>query len=180
MRTLFAAAACALLGTACGGNAPPVGLTGAAASPGTTGAAAHAAPSGAASPTAHAPASGVAAGGAKGGAAASATPQTNAAQGGITLTLGAACVVPGGRQSLTITTGAPSSVSYDTRYADGSLGSTYGGVGISRTAADGTYRTAWTVSTAAPAGTATVSAGASRNGYLRTAVPATFTVAAHC
>ena len=89
-------------------------------------------------------------------------------------------MAPGGRQSLTITTGAPSSVSFDTRYADGSLGSANGGAGIGRTAADGTYRTAWTVSAAAPLGDATVSAGASRNGFLWTAAPATFTVATHC
>lgn len=110
------------------------------------------------------------------------TPANGAAAAGdaITLTLGAACVAPGGRQSLTIDTGTLASISFDTRYADGSLGSTNGGAGIGRTNADGIYRTQWTVSTAAPPGPATVSAGASRDGRLWTSAPATFTVAARC
>ncbi len=99
---------------------------------------------------------------------------------GITIALSAQCVVPGSAERLTISTGAPSSVSYDTRYADGRLGTQGGGAGVGRTAADGTYRTAWTVPATAALGTATVSAGASRGGRLWTAAPATFTVASRC
>jgi hypothetical protein len=116
-------------------------------------------------------------------APASARPGTGAAAASsspLRIALGATCVTPGGRQTVAITLDGAASVSFNTRYADGNLGTTYGGSGVGTTAADGTYRSAFTVSAAAPLGTATVNAGASRNGHLWTAAPATFTVATRC
>ncbi len=98
----------------------------------------------------------------------------------ISVRLGAACVTPGGRQTLTITTRGQASVSFNTRYADGHLGNTYGGVGIGTTTADGAFHTAWTVAAAAPLGSAAVMAGMSRDSHWWTAPAAGFTVAARC
>lgn len=94
--------------------------------------------------------------------------------------LGATCVAPGARQTLTITTRGQASVSFNTRYADGHLGNTYGGVGIGTTTADGAFHTAWTVAAAAPPGSAAVMAGMSRDSHWWTAPAAGFTVAARC
>ena len=89
-------------------------------------------------------------------------------------------MVPGGQQTIFIATSGQASVSYNTHYSDGKLGANYGGVRIGMTDSQGAFRDAWTISTGAPSGTATVDAGMSQNGTWSTAPAVAFTVAAHC
>ena len=67
----------------------------------------------------------------------------------------ASCVIPGGHQALTITAPAGYTVAFDTQYADGNDGSTYGGTDTGIVGADGHFTSSWTVSALAPPGGAT-------------------------
>jgi len=96
-----------------------------------------------------------------------------------TLALGANCVVPGGTQSLTAYSRPGYSVSFNSQYADGKFGNSYGGYGVLATDARGVARATWTVAATAPIGTVTVAAGTA-NGGPATVVRETFTLAAHC
>jgi hypothetical protein len=98
----------------------------------------------------------------------------------ISVRLAFACVAPGQRQYITITTPRQSSVTFNTHYPDGKSGSDYGGVAIGTTTTAGTYQNGWTVASGAPLGVATVEAGASRDGSVATAPGVRFNVAAHC
>jgi hypothetical protein len=75
--------------------------------------------------------------------------------------LSAACVTPGGSQTITIHGDPYWGVVFDTRYPDGKDGQTYGGIDYrGNTGASGTYVMTWAVSVAAPVGDADVEAGA--------------------
>ncbi len=187
MRRVLAGGALTILMAGCSANASgtaqhPIGGAGAAASsdPGTIGT------SGAGLGSTAPPTGSV---GQLGASAGSKTPPVAGIPGGsgalsassadITVTLGAGCVVPGGRQTIAISTHGQASVSYGTRYADGAVG-TYGGVRAGTTDSAGQFRDEWTVAPDAPAGSASVQAGMSRGGRWSTAPIISFTVAAHC
>ena len=116
------------------------------------------------------------AGGAAGGQAAG-TPSAGASW--FTVSLGSACVVPGGTQTLAAHSRPGYTVAFNSRYADGKSGDTYGGFGVLPTDASGTVTSHWTVAATAPLGTVTLGAGTA-NGGPATTLTRTFTVAAHC
>jgi len=96
-----------------------------------------------------------------------------------TATLSASCVVPGGTETLTAHSRPGYTVAYNTRYADGKMGDSYGGYGVVPTDAAGTAVIRWTVSPSAPLGSATVSVGTG-NGGPTTTLSRSFVVAGHC
>ena len=96
-----------------------------------------------------------------------------------TVTLGASCVVPGGTQTLTAQSHPGYTVAYNSHYADGHTGDSYGGYGVVATDAHGRVVVSWTVSASAPLGPVTVGAGTA-NGGPATTLTRSFTVAAHC
>lgn len=126
-----------------------------------------------ASPTAPAtsPAGGVAAQGH------TAPPPSPAAS--FTVTLAASCVIPGGTQTLTAQSRPGYTVAYNSHYADGKTGDTYGGYGLLTTDARGRAVATWTVATSAPLGQVTIGVGTA-NGGAPTTATRTFVVAAHC
>jgi hypothetical protein len=75
--------------------------------------------------------------------------------------LSKSCVVPGSEQTLTIHSRPKMSVIFDTLYPDQKDGQAYSGIDAhGRTDAAGSYVNTWTVSPAAPTGTAKVNAAA--------------------
>jgi hypothetical protein len=75
--------------------------------------------------------------------------------------LSKSCVVPGSEQTLTIHSRPKMSVIFDTLYPDQKDGQAYAGIDAhGRTDAAGSYVNTWTVSPAAPTGTAKVNAAA--------------------
>jgi hypothetical protein len=71
------------------------------------------------------------------------------------------CVVPGSTQTLTVHARPKMSVIFDTLYPDQKDGQVYGGIDAhGRTDVAGSYTMTWTVSAAAPRGTAKVNAAA--------------------
>jgi hypothetical protein len=95
------------------------------------------------------------------------------------VTLGASCVVPGGLQTLTAQRRPGYTVAYNSHYADGKTGDTYGGSGLLTTDARGRAVATWTVATSAPLGQVTIGVGTANGGAPITATR-TFVVAAHC
>ncbi len=96
-----------------------------------------------------------------------------------TVTLGSTCVVPGGTQTLSAQSRPGYTVSYNSHYADGSMGNTNGGFGVLATDAAGRASTSWTVATTAPLGSVTVYLGTA-NGGAPTTLRRSFVVASHC
>jgi hypothetical protein len=88
-------------------------------------------------------------------------------------------VVPGGHQTLTVTTDAGLTVAYDTQYADGKDGRSEGGSGTGKAGADGRYTTTWVVSPSAAHGQAVVYIAIS-GGQKSAFRQPTFTVAPSC
>jgi len=90
--------------------------------------------------------------------------------------------VPGSAQTLTIHSRSRMSVIFDTLYPDQKDGQAYGGIDAhGRTDANGFYTNTWTVSPAAPQGTAKVNAAAITDDGTATGhqiLP--FTIALHC
>ena len=75
--------------------------------------------------------------------------------------LAKSCVVPGSTQTLTLHARPKMSVIFDTLYPDQKDGQAYGGIDAhGRTDVTGSYTMTWTVSAAAPVGTAKVNAAA--------------------
>jgi hypothetical protein len=94
-----------------------------------------------------------------------------------------ACIVPGGVQTVTVTSRAGLQVSVNLRYADGQMGSAYGGEVVAQTTgSDGTYRETWKVSPHAPVGAVTLYAGvaATSGPAVKGSATGHFAVAAHC
>jgi hypothetical protein len=98
---------------------------------------------------------------------------------GLGVTLGASCVVPGGTESLTVQSRPGYSVAFNTRYADGKGGDSYGGSGVLPTNQQGVARTTWVVTAAAPLGGAVVNVGTA-NGGTSAMMHASFTVSKQC
>ena len=97
-----------------------------------------------------------------------------------TATLDSACVTPGGEQTLTVHTNPSWSVTYNSTYADGRHGDTYGGRGVDIAGADGSVHASWRVDVAAPPGPATVYVGSQHGTTSAAVITARFTVAQQC
>ncbi len=70
-----------------------------------------------------------------------------------TVTLASSCVVPGGKQTLSIVSEPNFVVGYDAQYADGRDGRTYGGMDSNgRIDSKGYYSSTWIVAATAPVG----------------------------
>jgi hypothetical protein len=95
------------------------------------------------------------------------------------VTLGSACVVPGGTQTLTAQSRPGYTVALNSRYTDGKGGDTYGGYGVVPTDAQGVALATWTVATGAPPGTVEVDVGTA-NGGPAAVTKQSFTLAPHC
>lgn len=99
---------------------------------------------------------------------------------GITVTLAYACVQPGGQQLVRIEVPQQASVAYNTWYADQKSGTDYGGEAVGVTDSRGAYESGWTVSVHAPVGRATVRAGARYANTTSVAADVAFNVSTHC
>ena len=101
----------------------------------------------------------------------------------VTVLVAAGCVQPGGQEKVTVESTPGLQVSVNTRYADGQMGSRYGGLAVAQTIGrDGRFTESWTVSSDAPVGPVSVVAGvASTNGpTVHGAGSAQFAVASRC
>jgi hypothetical protein len=101
----------------------------------------------------------------------------------VTVTLAAACVVPGPVQTATVRSTPGLEVTVNTQYADGHRGDTYGGWAVAQTIGqDGSYRLTWSLPSNVPHGSATTYAGvASRSGQrVSGSGSASFVVAGTC
>ncbi|HEX6489038.1 MAG TPA: hypothetical protein VF137_09260 [Candidatus Dormibacteraeota bacterium] len=96
-----------------------------------------------------------------------------------TATLSAACVTPGGVETLTIKTVPGYAVTFDAQYADGKDGQKYGGFGYGYASSAGTFGGTWAVAPTAPLGTVTVWVAIAHGQYSAFREP-TFTVARSC
>lgn len=89
------------------------------------------------------------------------TPHASPTEIPLNASLAKQCVVPGSEQTLTINSRPRMSVIFDTLYPDQKDGQAYGGIDAhGRTNDGGSYLKTWTVSPAAPTGTAKVNAAA--------------------
>jgi hypothetical protein len=96
-----------------------------------------------------------------------------------TATMAAACVTPGGRQSLHLQAPPNYRVAFNAQYSDGGDGARYGGVGQGELDGSGQYSSTWLVAPDAPLGPVTVWIAVSGDDASAFRQP-TFTVASHC
>lgn len=96
-----------------------------------------------------------------------------------TATLSAACVTPGGLETLTIKTVAGYSVTFDAQYSDGKDGQRYGGFGYGYATSAGTFGGTWAVAPNAPLGKVIVWVAVAHGQYSAFRQPS-FTVSRSC